>query len=57
MAHIKLKIGYSYPRQAYYYIFTKKCNNMSNLLNAYTKKSSLLHEFEPWDNFLNRRSD
>jgi len=30
---------------------------MSNLLDTYIKKLSLLHEFEPRDNFLNQRSD
>ena len=57
MMHIKLKVVCSYPRQAYYYILTKKCNNISKLLNAYTKGLSLLHEFESRDNLLNQHSD
>ena len=47
MVHIELKADCSYLRKAYYYIFTKKCNNMSNLHNTYTKILSLLHELEP----------
>ena len=57
MVHIKLKVGFLYQRQAYYYIFIKKHNNISSLLNFYTKKLSLLYELEPRDNFLNQRND
>jgi len=55
MVHIELKADCSYLRKTYYYIFTKKCNYMSNLHNTYTRILSLLHELEPRDNFLNQR--
>jgi len=35
-------------------IFNKKLNNMSNLLRIYIKISSLLHELEPTNHFLNQ---